>query len=78
MSVCRRGTANGLFTAAFDFGLGAAAWLWGPLAEMAGYPPMFLAAGIVSGSGILAARRFQDGSHRDGQDAKGVGDTTDK
>ncbi len=55
MSVCRRGTANGLFTAAFDFGLGAAAWLWGPLAAAGGYPLMFLAAGFAAWAGIPAA-----------------------
>ncbi len=82
MSVCRRGTANGLFTAAFDFGLGAAAWLWGPLAEGAGYPPMFLAAGIVSGSGVLAAMSFQNGQEsrgaKDGKDGKDIKDSRDK
>ncbi|MEM4658230.1 MAG: MFS transporter, partial [Candidatus Methanosuratincola sp.] len=48
-----RGRAVGLFNASFSFGINILAFFLGVIAELYGYPIMYLSAGALSFSGFL-------------------------
>lgn len=44
----RRGIANSTYACSFDIGIGIGSTIWGIVADAAGYPPAFIAAGILA------------------------------
>ena len=57
----RRGAAMGAFTGAMDLGIGAGAFLWGFVAQIAGFPAMYQWAGVAA---LVALGAFLVGSRR--------------
>jgi predicted MFS family arabinose efflux permease len=44
----RRGVANSTYACSFDIGMGFGSTAWGIVVDAAGYPPIFVAAGILA------------------------------
>jgi MFS family permease len=61
VSPARRGAAMGSFTAAMDLGIGGGAFLWGFVAQAAGFPAMYQAAAVAA---LVALGVFLAGSRR--------------
>jgi MFS family permease len=47
-SPSRRGVANSTYACSFDIGMGFGSTAWGIVVDAAGYPPIFIAAGILA------------------------------
>lgn len=61
VSPARRGAAMGTFTAAMDLGIGGGSFLWGFVAQAAGFPAMYQAAAVAA---IVALAAFLAGSRK--------------